>query len=66
MFIIKNNGINIINFIFLVLCLNVIIPVKPPRLPPIRLINSNVNSGILYNFFIVFYLNIDYNILWFI
>ena len=50
--IIRDRGTNIWNFIFLILCLNINIPINVPNPPPINEKNKSVASLILL-FFII-------------
>ena len=54
-FTISSTGIRIVNFLCLVLCLNVYIPIRHPNEPPIRAVNINVFSLILHLFFRSFF-----------
>ena len=49
---INDKGTISINFSFLILCLDSIIPIRVPRLPPKIVIVNKWNSLILYFFFI--------------
>ena len=55
---IKIAGNPIVNFAFLVLCLNVYIPAIVPIPPPNAVITKSVFSGILHALFLAFHLSI--------
>ena len=60
--IIIHNGTITLNFVFLVLCLNIFIPSHDPIAPPRRAIHNNTLSLILCSFRIALFLSIPYNI----
>ena len=59
--IIIHNGTTILNFVCLVLCLNIFIPSHDPIAPPRRTVHNNTHSLILYSFWMALFLSIQYN-----